>query len=133
MRKFLTSALAVVTFSGAVLAFAAPAEARDRYYRHHRGGSDKAAVAAVAGIAGLAIGAAIAGSNNDRRSYPQSYGYSTGYRYDPRDDGYYGGGYYDGGYAQPYRYAPPRVCIARDRVYDPYIGRRVTVERRYPC
>ena len=58
---------------------------------------------------------------------------ANGYRYDPRYDSYYRGGYYrDGYYDRGRRYAY-RTCITRDRVYDPYIGRRVTIERRYAC
>jgi hypothetical protein len=135
MRKFLTSAIAAVTAAGAVAAVAAPAEARDYYrrgggyhYRHH-GGSNDAAVAAVAGIAGLAIGAAIAGNGSTRggRGYSSNtYVYNNGYAYDPRYDSY-AGDYYD---RPVYR---DRVCISRERVWDPYIGRHVRIERRYPC
>ena len=94
---------------------------------------------------GLALGAAIAGSSKNR-------GYDNGYY----GDGYYNNGYYNGGsyyrggsrdygdgyygrgysYARPYAYGygyAPRTCVSRDRVYDPYIGRRVTIERRYAC
>jgi uncharacterized membrane protein len=137
MRKFITSALAAVTAAGAVAATAVPAEARDyyrhgggHYYGHRHNGSNDAAVAAVAGIAGLAIGAAIAG-NGSGRGYSSgrsgySSGYSTGYSYDPRYDSYYGD-YYE---APRYR---ERICISRERVWDPYIGRHVNIERRYPC
>lgn len=155
MRKFLTSALVALTIGGAV---AAPAAAQsyygnDRHYRSHRSGSDTAAVAAFAGIAGLALGAALSSNNNGYRSrsgYSPSYGsgydsgsgyssgygssyYGNGYTYDPRYDGYsgnyygrgdaYGGGYYDRN----------RVCSSRERVYDPYTGRRVIIERQYAC
>lgn len=140
MRKFLTTAIAAVTASGAVLATAMPASAEHRYYRHHRGGSDKAAVAAIAGIAGLALGAALS-SKSDSRGYYSSSGYSSrntyrdtpysyGYGYDPRYDRYDGGGYGDY-YERPY--VEKRTCSTRERVYDPYIGRRVTIERRYAC
>lgn len=132
MRKFLTSAIAAVTLGGAVVAAAAPAEAQPYYrhgggyYHHHHGGND-AAVAAVAGIAGLAIGAAIADGNRGSRGYPSGYSsgytYRNGYSYDPRYEGY------SGDY-----YAPrDRVCLSRERVWDPYIGRHVTIERQYPC
>lgn len=89
----------------AVLA-AAPAEARDRYWRPHHG--DDAAVAVAAGIAGLAIGAALASDNHrgryyyDRGYYPRyrsSYYYyprSSSYYYDSYPRGYYYGGRYDG-------------------------------------
>ncbi|MBX3486174.1 hypothetical protein [Phenylobacterium sp.] len=130
MRKFIASALAALTFGGAVLAAAAPAQAdsRYRYYRHHSSGNT-AATAAIAGIAGLAIGAAIADGNRGRSSSYYSSGYSSrgyydnGYRYDPRDDGYYGS-YYDRG---------PRTCVTRERVWDPYIRRNVMIERSYRC
>ena len=129
MRKFLASALAALTFGGAMMAVAAPAEAGGRHgrhhYRHHRGGGDDVAIAAIAGIAGLAIGAAISDSNRSRSSgyYSRSYPYRSGYGYDPRYDTY-SGGYYGRG---------DRVCITRERVWDPYIGRHVRIERQYPC
>lgn len=134
MRKFITTALAALTAAGAVVAAAVPADARDydRHgysYGHHHGGSNTAAIAAVAGIAGLAIGAALSDSGKSRSGYSSSYsydgyGYRNGYGYDPRSDSYYGG--YDS-------YPRDRVCITRERVWDPYIGRNVSVERRYPC
>lgn len=125
MRKVLTTAIAGVTAAGAVLATAAPAEAQR--YRHHRhgGDNDEVAAAIIGGVAGLALGAAIAG-NGDRRD--RGYYYDNRYSYDPRYDSYRGGYYRD--YRPRYAY---RTCISRDRVYDPYIGRRVTIERRYAC
>lgn len=131
MRKFLTSGMAAVIGVGAVLATAGPASAEHRRYRHHRhGGDDEVAAAVLGGIAGLALGAALSGksSRNDRGGYY----YDNGYRYDPRYDRYSRGGYYDDGYGRYDRYAE-RTCITRERVYDPYIGRRVTIERRYRC
>jgi len=127
MRKALTTTLAAVTAVGAVLATAAPAEAqRYRHYDHHRrGGGDTAAAAIIGGVAGLALGAAIAGNNDGRRD--RGY-YSSGYAYDPRYDSYRGGYYRDSYYDRA-----PRTCISRDRVWDPYIQRRVTIERRYAC
>ena len=137
MRKALTTTLAVVTAMGAVLATAAPAEAQRyrNYDRHHHrgGGGDSTAAAIIGGVAGLALGAAIAGNNNGRRDRVYSSGgYASGYAYDPRYDSYQGGYYGD---APVYRYNEPRyrTCISQDRVYDPYIGRRVTIERRYAC
>ena len=127
MRKFLTTALAAITFGGAIAAVAAPADARGyrhgggRYYGHHHGGSNDAAVAAVAGIAGLALGAAISSNGNRSRGYSSSY--NTGYAYDPRYDSYAG----------DYYARPERICISQERVWDPYIGRHVRIERRYPC
>jgi hypothetical protein len=124
MRKFLTSAVAAVIAAGAVLATAGPANADRRHYRHKDRDNDAVAAAVIGGVAGLALGAALAGgSRKDRGRY--DYG---GYSYDPRYDRY-SGGYYRG-----YDRSPrDRTCIVRDRVYDPYIGRRVTVERRYRC
>ena len=129
MRKFVAASLAAVTAAGAVAASAAPAEARDRYYHRHRGGGgDAAAAAIIAGVAGLALGSAL--SSNGRTT---TYYRSGGYGYDPRYDSY-SGGYYGGYYAPPPRaYYAPRTCITRERVYDPYIGRRVTIQRRYAC
>jgi len=140
MRKFLTTALAVVTLSGTVLANATPAAAEGRRshygHRHHRSSSDKTAIAIAAGIAGLALGAALS-SKSTARSGDSSGAYRdtpyrNGYDYDPRDDSY--GGDYDGaddGYNDSYRRAPA-VCIARERVYDRY-GRSITIQRRYAC
>jgi hypothetical protein len=132
MRKILTSAMAAVLAAGAVLATAGPASAERRHYRHHHrgGGGDEVAAAIIGGVAGLALGAAL--SSNSRGDRGRYY-YDNGYRYDPRYDSYYRGGYYrDGYYDRGRRYAY-RTCITRDRVYDPYIGRRVTIERRYAC
>jgi hypothetical protein len=140
MRKFLASALAALTFGGAVLATAAPAQAEhNSYYRRHKDGGDDAAIAVIAGIAGLAIGAAIANKNDDRDRYDRGYGYrdsygyrnnyGTGYGYSPQSDRYYRhhrhgyDGYYD----------RSRTCVTRERVWDSYRDRYVRVERRYPC
>lgn len=134
MRKILTTALAAVTAAGAVLATAAPAEAqRYRHYRHHRDNDDAVAAAVLGGVAGLALGAALSnGGGNRSRTYSSGY-----YSYDPRYDSYGRRGYYrDGGYyGRPYAYddRPYRTCISRERVWDPYIERRVTIERRYAC
>lgn len=135
MKKFVTGAMAAVTLAGSLAATSAQAQP----YRYHRdNNNDAAAAAIVGGVVGLALGAAIAGNNKDRGRY-----YDNGY-YDNRYYGrsYYNQGYYNRGYAQPYSrpYASgygygyaPRVCTSRERVYDPYIGRRVTVQRRYAC
>lgn len=141
MRKAITTAICALTTAGAVLATAAPAEAqRYRHHRNHGGNNDEVAAAIIGGVAGLALGAAIAGNGNRSRG---SYYYDNGYSYDPRYDSYRGGYYpdsYRGGYYgdsyyrehRPRQYAY-RTCISRDRVYDPYVGRRVTIERRYAC
>ena len=94
---------------------------------------DAVASAAVAGIAGLALGAALSSHDGRSSGYYSSGrgyyrdGYYSGYSYDPRYDSY-SGGYY----SRPY-YPRERVCITQERVWDPYIGRHVYVERRYPC
>lgn len=124
MRKIITSGMAAVIGVGAVLATAGPAFAdRRHHHRHHRGGGDDGVAAAIlGGVAGLALGAAL--SNNGRRADRGGY-YDNGYRYDPRYDSY-SRGYEERRYVE-------RTCVTRDRVYDPYIGRRVTIERRYRC
>ena len=126
--------MAAVLAAGAVLATAGPASAeRYRHYRHHhRGGdNDEVAAAIIGGVAGLALGAALSSGSRRDRGY---YYYDNGYRYNPRYDSYYRGGYYgDYGYYDRGRRYAYRTCITRDRVYDPYIGRRVTIERRYAC
>lgn len=135
MRNFLTSGMAAVLAVGAVLATAGPANADGRYHRYRDRDNDEVAAAIIGGVAGLALGAALSSGSRRDRGY---YYYDNGYRYDPRYDSYYRGGYYrdgyyrDGYYGRRHRYAD-RTCITRDRVYDPYIGRRVTIERRYRC
>lgn len=145
MRKTLTTALAAVTATVGILATAAPAQAehrRDGYYGHRRGNSDKTATAVAAGIAGLALGAALSSRSSGRGGYSSGYyssyndrypSYSSGYGYDPRYDGYSGD--YGQSYGSAYgrAYDRDRTCITREKVYDPYIGRRVTIERRYAC
>ncbi|HEX5263964.1 MAG TPA: hypothetical protein VFW13_10585 [Phenylobacterium sp.] len=119
MKKLLTAAMAAITLGGAVLATAAPAEARPHGYYgggyyggyHHH---DNTGAAVAAGVVGLALGAALA----------SNHGYYN--------RGYYGGGYYP---AYGYAYAPPayRVCESTRWVWDPYIGRRVPVTSSYAC
>ena len=135
MRKILTSAMAGVLAAGAVLATAGAANADSRRYRnHHRGGGNAAVAAAViGGVAGLALGAALS-NNGDRRHgyYDDGRYYDRGYydrapprhRYNSRADRHYGDGY---GRA----YGGYRTCVTRDRVYDPYIGRRVRIRDCY--
>ncbi|HEY9234793.1 MULTISPECIES: hypothetical protein [Phenylobacterium] len=143
MKKLLISAMAGVVAAGSLAAVATSAEAQPYRYRHHRDNNDAAAAAVVGGVLGLALGAAIAGSNKDRRYYDNGY-YNNGYYNGYYNNGYYGRSGYDRGYygrsyygrpayAYGYSYGPPRMCVTRDRVYDPYIGRRVTVQRSYPC
>ena len=120
MKKFLTGALGAVTLAG--VAVPTMAEARpygygygphrvvvvDRYNR--RGNGD----AVAAGIAGLAIGAIIGSAvSQPRYAAPPPY-YGPAYGPAP--------GYYQ-----------PRWCSTTDWVWDPYLGRRVRVERSYQC
>lgn len=124
MRKLISTALAAVTFAGAVAVSAAPAQARGHgggyygggyshgdYYRH---GDNDTGTAVAAGVVGLALGAALASSGNH-----------GGYYARPAAYGYYG--YYDG---PRYRY---RTCESTERVWDPYIGRHVLVTHRFAC
>lgn len=127
MRKIFTSAIAAVVMGGAVAATALPAQAQSRYYRD-RDNNDEAVAAIVGGIAGFALGAMVAGNDNDRRYHRNGY-------YQPRYSSYYGNGY-GYGYAPSYGYAPRygyRTCTRKERVWDPYTGRRMTVKRRYAC
>ena len=132
MKKLLIGAMAGVVAAGSLAAVATTAEAQP--YRYHLDNNDAAAAAVVGGVVGLALGAAIAGSNNNRRYYDNGYYAPRYYGPSAYDRGYYGRPYY-GRPAYAYGYGPPRprVCVTRDRVYDPYIGRRVTVQRSYPC
>jgi len=123
MRKALTAAMAAITLGGAVVATAAPAEARPHgYYGGYYGGHyrhDNTGAAVAAGVVGLALGAALA--SNSHSYYDRGY-YDRGY-YAP---GYYAPGYYYGGYGY-------RTCESTRWVWDPYIGRRVPVTSRYAC
>jgi hypothetical protein len=130
MRKMMTAALAALTFGGAVMATALPAQARDHdgwgrggyrydYGRRHHG--NDAGVAVAAGVVGLALGAALANNSGHSRSYSSGY-YSGGYGYP---------GYYDQGYG--YDDDAYRVCETSRWVWDPYIGRRILVRSRYAC
>jgi hypothetical protein len=137
MRKFVAPALAALMVGGPVLALASPAEAdgyrRGRHHHRYYKNDNDVAVAAIAGIAGLALGAALADGSRRSGYYSRSYGYQNGYAYNPYHDSY-SGGYYRRGYYgdHGYRYRE-RTCITRERVWDPYIGRHVRIERRYPC
>jgi hypothetical protein len=142
MRKILTAAVAALTVAGGVAAVSGPAQAEPyRYYRHKDKNND-AGVAIAAGVVGLALGAALASSNNNRRS--SSY-YNNGYYQPNYGGGYYGNSYYrnsqpyyGGRYSRPYAYQDryaysPRVCVSRERVYDRYTGRPMTIKRQYAC
>ncbi|MET0180098.1 MAG: hypothetical protein ABW194_06390 [Novosphingobium sp.] len=112
-KHFRSFALAITLGTTALVATAAPATARDRYYRGHRGGDD-AAIAIGAGLVGLAIGAAIASDNRRDRYY----------------DGYYERGYYPRAYYPRYRTYYQGYPVYRG--YDRYDRRdRYRQDRRW--
>lgn len=126
MRKSLKALVAALTLTGVMVGAAAPADAQryrgppsrhNSYNYNYRGHNDDAAIAIVAGIAGLAIGAAIADGDHNRRDP----------RYDPRYDGRYDPRY-DRGY-----YDEPRICVEDERVYDRVLHRDVLIRREYRC
>jgi len=98
--------------AASALVASAPAEARDRYYGHR---DNDAAVAIGAGILGLAVGAAIADSNDDRYYDRGYYGERRYVTVRGRPDYYY---YYEG---RPNRYYRDRYY---DRYYAPYYRER---------
>lgn len=110
-RKFATRVGLGTALAASALVLASPAVARDHY--RHRGGGDDAAIAIGAGIIGLAIGAAIADSNDDRyydRGWYPARRYVTVrgrpgyyYYYDGYPNRYYHDRYYDRYYAPYYR------------------------------
>lgn len=121
MKKLLGIAAATLVFTSA----AAPAFAYDHrgggYYRGYDRGYDRSyrrdnhGDAVAAGIVGLAVGALIGSAASQPRyaPAPPPPRYDYGDRY----------GYYE----------PQRTCIERERQWDPYVGRTLTIERRYPC
>ena len=119
MTQFLTKAVLGTTLAATALTAALPADAQ-RYrggYRHR----DNSGGVIIAGIAGLAIGAAIASSNNRDRYRDNSYYYNDNYNNYPqyRNNSYNN---YDN-----YNYQNCRI----ERRYDPYYGRRVKVRVCY--
>jgi hypothetical protein len=128
MTRILTRAVLGITLGATALTAALPAEAQ-RYRRGYRG-NDNTGTAIVAGIAGLAIGAAIASNNNDRR-YRERYYRQRGYSYDYDRRYYRQRGYYpnDGYYA--YRYRGRYDSCRIERRWDPYYGRTVRVRVCY--
>lgn len=117
MKNLITGAVAALTLAST--AMIAPAEARPNGYGNGYGYSqnyrydnrrNRNGDVAAAGIIGLAVGALI-GSAASRPSY----GYAPAPAY-----GYYGP-------------PQPRYCRASERVWDPYIGRYVYVDRSYRC
>lgn len=111
----------VTTLAASALAStAAPALARDRYYRHN---DNTAGVAIGAGIIGLAVGAIVASDHNDRRYRDSRY---DDRRYDDRryyaNDGRY---YRNDRYNDRSRYDDGGYSQRRGENYDGrYYGRR---------
>ena len=103
------AALAMV--AGATAASAQPY--RGGYYGHGYHHGNDAGVAIAGGIVGLALGAAIAGNNNNR--YERGYAYAPPPPPPPR----YYGGY---GYARPYAYGYSGRDCWTTRDYDRYRG-----------
>ncbi len=147
MARKLTSLIAALTIAVTALA-PTLAEARDHrgggydhgydrgYYEHrgrgdyrrHDNDDDDALAAGVIGLAlGAIIGSAVTSSNQSRQRYyepaPRAY-YPPPPAYYPPPQGYYG---------EPRYRASPPVCVLRERVWDPYAGQYVRVERRIPC
>lgn len=94
-------------------------------YHHHDNGD-----AVAAGVVGLALGAIIGSAvtaNSQPRYAPPPRAYypppPSSYYPPPPPRGYYGGGYYGDRYS--------RGCVVRERVWDPYYGQYVRIER--PC
>lgn len=119
MNQFLTKAVLGTTLAATALTAALPADAQ-RYRRHNRG--DSTGVAIIAGIAGLAIGAAIASSDNDRnRRYNNRYAYDNYNNYPQPQYNNYNYDNYN------YNYQNCRI----EKRYDPYYGRKVKVRVCY--
>lgn len=148
LRHLLAAALAATTAFLPAIAEARDHRHRDywydRDYREHRhrdwrydhrrhdhrrdNDDDELAAGAVGLVLGAVLGAAIASSSQPSRS---------GYYAPPPPRNYYPPppAYYPpSGYGpQPWRAAPPPSCVLRERVWDPYAGQYVRVERRIPC
>lgn len=88
------------------------------YYRdRHRGNDHDDALAA--GVVGLALGAVIGSALSQPRYEPRYAAPPPAYYPPPPAYGYYERG--------------PTKCVARERQYDPYVGREIVIERRIPC
>jgi hypothetical protein len=120
MTNFLTKSVIGATLAATALTAAAPADAQ-RYRRGYRH-NDGAGTAIIAGVAGLAIGAAIASSNNRDRYYRDDY--YNNYNYDNYNQ-YPRYNYYNNNR----RYYQQRCRT--ERRYDPYYGRTVRVRVCY--
>jgi hypothetical protein len=127
MNRILTKAVLGVTLGATVLTAALPADAQR--YRRNRGG-DNTGTAIVAGIAGLAIGAAIASGDNDRR-YRERYYRQRGYARDYDQRYYRQRGYYPNNGYYAYRYRDRYSSCRIERRWDPYYGRNVRVRVCY--
>lgn len=141
--KKLVSALCALLMFGAV---AAPAYADHRgrgwsrgyddYHYDRRRHRDRDNDAIVAGVVGLAIGALIgSAASRPRYAEPPRYHY-RGCGYDPcAPRGHYGDSYRGGYYGpQPYHGGyDGDLCVVRERQWDPYAGRTLTIERQVPC
>ncbi|MDX2232985.1 MAG: hypothetical protein NW200_00675 [Hyphomonadaceae bacterium] len=133
------SALLSVLALGAFTLAPAVAEARDHgrhgYYdrghygrgyhdrgRHHDDDNDALAAGVVGLALGAVLGAAIASPPAPRHYAPPPPAYY------PPAPAYYPPPAYHGGYR-----ASAPVCVVRERVWDPYAGQYVRVERRVRC
>lgn len=159
MKRTFTAALAAITLAATALAPAA--EARDHhgrgdgyydgrghggYDRHYRDGryhgrgdyyyrdrdhGDAAAAGIIGLVVGLAIGSAITQDQAPacRQQCPRGSGYYQNPRYAPQRDPYYD----DGGsaYEEDYGGDPRQQCTRRERQWDRYANRYVTVD--VPC
>ncbi|MDB5680112.1 hypothetical protein [Sphingomonas bacterium] len=123
MTSFLTKSVIGATLAATALTAALPAEAQ-RYRRGYRH-DDGAGTAIIAGVAGLAIGAAIASSNNRDRYYRDDRYYNDSYRYDNYNNYPRYNNYYNNDYRRDYRQC--RI----ERRYDPYYGRTTRVRVCY--
>lgn len=123
MKTLLKKAVLGTALGASALAMATPADAQRYGYRGHYGHRDHTGAYLATGIAGLAIGAALASSNN---GYRDRWYRDNGYRYDYDNYYYRERGYYpnDGYYA--YQYRNYDRCWT-ERRYDPYYGRSVKV------
>jgi hypothetical protein len=131
MNKLLSAAMTAITLASGTLGALTPAAAHDwdgdhggyGYHEHGRDydGDSGAGAAIAGGIIGLALGSALVSHSYDesRYAYGEPYGYSQ-----PYYGAGYGGGYYQRGYS---------VCVSRETVWDPYLGRYLVRKHRYAC